>query len=88
MKLFICEKTPLQAFAGAATDVLKQGLSFSRVVFCALTTSRVAGENLDLFLTRQAAEAGLWETLSDEPDWKDVLRVVPIELDERDLSPN
>src|SRR5438093_7320260 len=37
-------------------------------------------ETLDLFLTREAAEAELREILEDEPDWRDVLRVVPIEL--------
>jgi hypothetical protein len=26
--------------------------------------------------------------LEDEPDWTDVLRVVPIELDEREMSAN
>jgi hypothetical protein len=54
----------------------------------ALTSTRLAGETLDLFLTREAAEAELREILQDEPDWKDVLRVVPIELDGRNVSPN
>jgi hypothetical protein len=36
-------------------------------------------ETLDLFLTREAAEAELREILLDEPDWREVLRVVPIE---------
>jgi hypothetical protein len=49
----------------------------------ALTSSRCFHETLDLFLTREAAEAELREILEDEPDWKDVLRVVPIELDGR-----
>ena len=44
----------------------------------ALTSSQVVGETLDLFLTREAAEAELREILLDEPKWKDVLRVVPI----------
>jgi hypothetical protein len=30
----------------------------------------------------------LTEILEDEPDWKDVLRVEPIELDERHVSAN
>jgi hypothetical protein len=30
----------------------------------------------------------LREILLDEPDWKEVLRVVPIELDERNVSTN
>jgi hypothetical protein len=54
----------------------------------ALTSTQVAGATLDLFVTRDAAEAELREILLDEPDWKDVLRVVPIELDERSVSPN
>jgi hypothetical protein len=39
-------------------------------------------------LKREAAEAELREILEDEPDWKDVLRVVPIELDGRQMSAN
>jgi hypothetical protein len=54
----------------------------------ALTTSQSLHETLDLFLTREAAEAELREILEDEPDWKDVLRVVPIELDGRHVSEN
>jgi hypothetical protein len=54
----------------------------------ALTSTQVAGETLDLFLTQEAAEDELREILLDEPDWKDVLRVVPIELDGRNLSEN
>jgi hypothetical protein len=54
----------------------------------ALTSTQVAGETLDLFLTQDAAEAELREILEDEPEWANVLRVVPIELDERDVSAN
>jgi hypothetical protein len=54
----------------------------------ALTGSQCLYETLDLFLTREAAEAELHEILEDEPDWKDVLRVVPIELDGRRVSLN
>jgi hypothetical protein len=54
----------------------------------ALTSSQCLHETLDLFLTREAAEAELREILHDEPDWKDVLRVVPIELDARQVSEN
>ena len=54
----------------------------------ALTSSQLPNETLDLFLTREAAEAELREILVDEPDWKDVLRVVPIELDGRNVSAN
>jgi len=53
----------------------------------ALTSSQLLHETLDLFLTREAAEAELREILEDEPDWKGVLRIVPIELDERDVPP-
>jgi hypothetical protein len=49
----------------------------------ALTSSQCLDETLDLFLTREAAEAELREILEDEPDWNDVLRIVPIELDSR-----
>jgi hypothetical protein len=54
----------------------------------ALTSSQSPRERLDLFLTREAAEAELREILEDEPDWKDVLRIVPIELDGRHVSEN
>ena len=54
----------------------------------ALTSSQCLYETLDLLLTRDAAEAELREILEDEPQWVNVLRVVPIELDERDLSAN
>ena len=54
----------------------------------ALTSTRLRHETLDLFLTREAAEAELQEILVDEPEWVNVLRVVPIELDGRDLSAN
>jgi hypothetical protein len=53
----------------------------------ALTSFAIARETLDLFLTREAAEAELREILGDEPDWKDVLRR-PIELDGRNVSAN
>ena len=54
----------------------------------AFTSTQLLDETLDLFLTREAAETELREILLDEPDWKDVLRVIPIELDERDVSAN
>ena len=54
----------------------------------ALTSSHVPDETLDLFLTREAAEAELREILEDEPEWVNVLRVVPIELDGRNVSAN
>jgi hypothetical protein len=54
----------------------------------ALTSTQIAGETLDLFLTLEAAEAELREILEDEPEWVNVLRVVPIELDGRTLSAN
>jgi hypothetical protein len=54
----------------------------------ALTSSQLISETLDLFLTREAAEAELREIVEDEPEWVNVLRVVPIELDGRELSTN
>ena len=54
----------------------------------ALTSTQIAGETLDLFLTQEAADAELREILEDEPEWVNVLRVVPIELDARNLSAN
>ena len=54
----------------------------------ALTSSRLPHETLDLFLTEEAAEAELQEILEDEPDWKDMLRVVPIKLDGHRTSLN
>jgi hypothetical protein len=39
-------------------------------------------------LTQEAAEAELREILEDEPEWVNLLRVVPIELDGQDVSPN
>ena len=54
----------------------------------ALTSSQIHGETLDLFLSKEATERELRELLLDEPDWKDVLRVAPIELDAQNLSAN
>ena len=54
----------------------------------ALTSTRLRHETLDLFLTREDAEAELEEILEDEPEWVNVLRVVPIELDGRNISAN
>jgi hypothetical protein len=54
----------------------------------ALMSSDMAGETLDLFLSREDAEAELDVILHDEPDWKDILSVVSIELDERNVSTN
>jgi hypothetical protein len=48
----------------------------------------VARETLDLFLTREAAEAELQEILVNEPEWVNVLRVLPIELHGREVSAN
>jgi hypothetical protein len=54
----------------------------------ALTSSQLLRETLDLFLTREAAEAELREVLEDEPGWVDVLRVEPIGLDAQRTSAN
>lgn len=53
----------------------------------ALTSSHIPDETLDLFLTGEAAETELQEILEDEPEWVNVVRVVPIELDARHTSP-
>jgi hypothetical protein len=54
----------------------------------ALTSTQLRRETLDLFLARQAAEAELRDILEDEPGWVDLLRVVPIELNVRNVSEN
>ena len=48
----------------------------------------VGSAAIDVFLPREDALAALAEILEDEPDWAGSLFVVPIELDERDVSPN
>ena len=45
-------------------------------------------EAIHVFLRREDAWAALAEILEDEPDWAGSRFVVPIELDERDVSPN
>jgi hypothetical protein len=45
-------------------------------------------EAIDLFLRREDAVAALEGCVRDEPDWEGLLYVVPIELDERDVSAN
>jgi hypothetical protein len=54
----------------------------------ALTSTKVAGETLGLFLTQEAAEDELQEILEDAPGWVDVLRVEPIQLDAHHTSLN
>jgi hypothetical protein len=54
----------------------------------ALTSSQIPGKTLDLFVTREAAQAELREILMDEPGWVDVLHVEPIQLDEQRTSVN
>jgi hypothetical protein len=54
----------------------------------AIVSASAPGEAVALFLECDDAETFLAECLTDEPDWKDVLRVVPIELDERNMSAN
>ena len=48
----------------------------------------ITARDIDLFLTREAAEAELRAILSDEPGWGDVLLVLPIELDSPQISAN
>jgi hypothetical protein len=49
-----------------------------------------AGDNqaVDVFVRREDAIAALEAALRDEPEWVGLLSVVPIELDERELSAN
>jgi hypothetical protein len=54
----------------------------------ALASSHIPSETLDLFLTQEAAEAELRKILEDEPEWVNVLRVVPIQLDAQRTSVN
>ena len=54
----------------------------------ALVTAVDPTEAVDVFLRREDAEAALDDCLCDEPEWVDVLSVVPVDLDERDVSPN
>jgi hypothetical protein len=41
---------------------------------------------LDLFITREAAEAELQVILWDEPGWSDILSIVPVELERCDAG--
>jgi len=43
---------------------------------------------VDVFVRRDDAFAALGDAIKDEPDWAGILYVVPIELDEREVSPN
>lgn len=49
----------------------------------ALVSAWSPEEAIDVYLRRGDAEATLAEILGDEPEWVDVLSVVPIELDGR-----
>lgn len=43
---------------------------------------------VDVFVRREDAFAALEDAIKDEPDWAGILYIVPIELDEREVSPN
>lgn len=45
-------------------------------------------EAIDLFLSRDEAEAALEECIRDEPQWQSMLRIVKVELQQADLSQN
>jgi hypothetical protein len=45
-------------------------------------------EAIDLFLQEEDARRALEEALRDEPEWTGLLYVKPVELDDRDVSPN
>jgi hypothetical protein len=53
----------------------------------ALVTADAASEAVDVFLRRADAETPLAAVLRDEPESRDLLSVVEIELDEHDMSP-
>ena len=42
--------------------------------------SRIVDEAVELYLTREEAEATLRRVLADEPGWNDVVYVAPVEL--------
>lgn len=46
------------------------------------------GDEQDVFVRSEDAFAALEDAIKDEPDWAGTLYVVPIELDEREVSPN
>ena len=77
-KIAVTQGQPLSGFGDYAPSVQ----------IYAITSAQIPDETLDLFLTREAAEAELAEIVEDEPGWVNVLSVAPIELDERDVSPN
>jgi hypothetical protein len=54
----------------------------------ALVSSRLSRQTLDVFVSRETAEAELREILEDEPGWVNVLRVEPIQLDAQGTSVN
>jgi len=43
---------------------------------------------VDVFVRREDAVAALEDAIKDEPDWAGILYIVPIQLDEREASPN
>jgi hypothetical protein len=45
-------------------------------------------EAIDLFLREEDAQQALDDALHDEPGWAGLLKVEPVELDERDVSAN
>jgi hypothetical protein len=58
------------------------------VLVYALVSSLAVDEAVDVFVRRGDAESALADVVADEPDWVDVLTIVPLELDERNASPN
>jgi hypothetical protein len=50
----------------------------------ALVTAIAPDEAADVYLRREDAQVALAECLRDEPDWIDIVTIVPIELDERE----
>jgi hypothetical protein len=67
---------------------LRLGENPSGACLCHRDRRGAPREAIEVFLDRDDADAFLTECLRDEPDWKHVLQVVPIKLDERDISSN
>jgi hypothetical protein len=68
------EPSPERPLAQAVGLQLNQA-----VVFYGIADARLS-EVVELYPTREKAETALAEVLFDEPDWRDVLSVVPVIL--------
>ena len=64
------------------------GWNYALLVRAWALTELGDSEAIDLFLREEDAERALAECCRDEPDSVGTLSVEPVELDERDVSPN